>query len=124
MAEAMRKYGQEAGEVHIKVTATIEPNAVVLLPDNRVAVHSNMGAAVAGDVVAVFTQGVYDIDSASATTFILGDEAYFSLSSRQAVTQSAAAAGDPRIGIVVEAKAAGSTSVAVDLNATAGTLKS
>ncbi|HBF33131.1 TPA: hypothetical protein DDW35_01080 [Candidatus Sumerlaeota bacterium] len=106
-----------------KITATSDMTSgqVVQLAEGRVGIVQglNSGALVTGESVALATQGVFDINAASATTFSAGDEVFWDSSASAAVPASVSldASADFYLGVATAAKTSGQTTVKVDLNA-------
>lgn len=88
---------------------------VLALADGRTAVAT---APIAANVKgAVRVKGIFNVTSASSTTFSIGDYAWWDSSASVAITAPGEAA-DLYLGVVTKAKVDGDTVVQVDLNAT------
>jgi len=88
---------------------------IVQTADGYAGVVMGTGDYALGDVVRVKVKGIFDIASASATTFSAGVICEWDESDTVAVAQ---AAGDFDLGTVVAAKTSGQTTVRVSLNDT------
>lgn len=88
--------------------------AIVLLALGLVGVTGSILAA--GEQGAVHTEGLFDVNSASATLFSDGEVIYWDNTNKLAVTSGSATASF-RLGVAVGAKLNGATSVRVLLNA-------
>lgn len=87
---------------------------VIELSDGRAAVVKETLAA--NEYGAVFISGIFDVASASATTFSVGDKVYWDYSANVAIT-AVGATEDFYIGTALVAKTSGQLTVRVDLNA-------
>jgi predicted RecA/RadA family phage recombinase len=101
--------------VKILAGATVEPGAIAVLGNGLVGVSQNSVDAASGDYVEFAVRGVFDVASASATTFAVDDDVYFDVSAGKAVTTPGDVA-DFYIGRAVEAKVDGDLWVRVALN--------
>ncbi len=113
--EAIRR----ADDDTLKITAsgTTYAGQILQLEDGRAAVKAGLETAASGDIIAVDVCGVFDVLSASGTTFSEGDEVWWDDSASQAVAPSLAVAdADFYLGTARAAKVSGDLFVSVDLN--------
>jgi predicted RecA/RadA family phage recombinase len=110
-ATALPRYPWD--EVTFVSTAVYQPGAIVQLADGRAAVYTGLEANAIGDPVTFKTQGVFEVVSASATTFSSGAQVNWDAVGAAAVAKSS---GSFYLGAAVQAKVAGTTSVLVALN--------
>lgn len=99
--------------------AAYDPGEILQLPDGRAAVNIGQKAVAIGDAYGLQTSGIFNIASASATTFSAGAEVYWDSSASVAVGASNDLDGsaDFYLGYAVAAKTSGQLTVQVDLNA-------
>lgn len=102
--------GVEGNETYVCVGAT-KANDLVALPDGSVGFVLGNRDYVAGEEVAVTTDALVSVDSASATTFAVGATVRFDTGTKLAVS-----AGGIGLGDAIEAKVNGQTKVKVRLN--------
>ena len=120
MPEAI--YRKEPGVLDHTPSSALSAGEVIALDDDRAAIAV---ADIAADALgSVYTEGVFDVTTASATEFAAGDEVYWDVSADLAILAASAATGDIRMGPALAASGSGETTVRVDLNAPAGTLAS
>lgn len=100
------------GMVRVLAGVAVNPGALMALLDGRVGVSQNSKAAASGDYVEFATAGVFDVASASATTFALGDEVYLDVSEGLAVA-TPGDVDDLYLGRAQVAKVEGDTTVRV-----------
>ena len=90
---------------------------ILQLEDGRAAVKIGLDTTAIGDPMSVETEGIYDIVSASATTFSRGDEVWWDLSALQAVPASGTLdTGDIYLGVADADKVSGDLFVRTILN--------
>ncbi|MGO9111162.1 MAG: capsid cement protein [Thermoguttaceae bacterium] len=99
---------------------------VLQLADGRIAIIAGVGggadAAQSGDMLSVYTLGVFQFVCPSATTFSDGAKAYWDPVALTIVTTGGNGNGSFYAGLVIGAKVAGALSVLVDINVPAGAL--
>lgn len=120
MATARYRYGATRQIEYTPATAKTAGD-VVKLDDNRAAVViTDLAASEKG---AVYVDGVFDVDSASATTVAIGGEVYADISdSNKIIPTASKATGDFLAGVALVAKAAAELTCRIDLNAPRGTV--
>ena len=79
---------------------------------DKAVVYVGAAPAAEGDLIAATSEGNYEIASASATTFSVGDPVYWDNTNKLAVTTP----GDFLLGVAIKAKVDGQTVVLVALN--------
>jgi predicted RecA/RadA family phage recombinase len=109
--QARLMYGG-GGEIHLTAAAVLQPGDIVL-GAGHAAVVSGCAAIAIGDRFAAYTKGVFEVDSASATTFTVGAEVEWDDTTNLAV---AAAGGTFDLGRAAKAKIATELKVWVNLN--------
>lgn len=99
--------------------AAIAACLIVQVPDGRAGVTQNQRALEAGEQYSAAVSGIFDVPSASATTFAKGQDVWIDVANDVAVPFSTALIGgtDFRLGKASVAKASGVTTVRVDFNA-------
>jgi hypothetical protein len=111
------------GQLQAVAIAADNDGDVVQTADGRVGIVQGVGggndAVSVGDPVVFKTVGVYEIASASATVLAAGVKAYWDPVACQIVAAAGGANGAYYAGIVAKAKAAGATTVFVDINVAA-----
>jgi predicted RecA/RadA family phage recombinase len=116
MGEATLAY--EAGIVKFTAAANLTSGEILQLPDGRAAVVKGLKAILSGEEAVGQTLGVFDIASATGTTFSAGDAVWWDTSASAAVPfASADIAEDFPLGSALVAKVSGQLVVRVDLNA-------
>jgi predicted RecA/RadA family phage recombinase len=110
-ATALPRYPWD--EVTFISAAVYQPGAIIQLADGRAAVFTGLEANAIGDPVTFKAAGVYEVVSASATTFAIGAQVNW-----DAVGVAAVAKGNGSfyLGAAVQAKVAGDVTVLVALN--------
>jgi len=109
---------QAAGQQAYTPSAAVDAGEVVQLNDGRAGVCvTDIAASALG---AVYTAGIFDITSASSTTFTAGDPVYWDASASVAI-DTPATADDIYLGTAVVAKVSGDLVVTTDLNANGAT---
>jgi len=104
-------FKQNAGQQDYTAGSAILAGAIVQLSDGRAGVvKADLAASEKGSV---YTEGIFDVLSASGTTFSAGVDVDWDDSNNLAVAD---AAGDYHLGTAVAAKTSGQTVVRVDLN--------
>lgn len=101
--------------VRILAGAAVDPGTIAVLSDGRVGVSQNSDAAASGDFVEFAVRGIFDVTSASATTFAADDDVYWDADGEVAIT-TPGAVDDFYLGRAVAAKANGDTTVRVAIN--------
>jgi len=115
MSEAI--FRQNAGQQDHTPAGAVSAGEIIQLEDARAAVvKTDLAASAKG---AVYTTGIFDVLSASATTFAIGDPVYWDITASLAIPPDETAAGDLYLGTAVAAKTSGQLVVRVDLNARA-----
>jgi collagen type VII alpha len=102
-------------ERHVLAGGSLTPGDITQLSDGLAGVFAGLEAAVLNDPVVYYVAGVFDVLSASATTFAAGAPVFWNTSTKLAVTASGASI--IFLGTAVVAKANGQTRVSVALNA-------
>lgn len=102
------------GNEEVTLSAAAVPGDIVYTGDSQAAVILSTKDLASGDKVAVSTDAIVDVDSASATTFAVGAKVYFDTATKLAV---ASGSTKPYLGLAVVAKTNGQTKVRVRLNA-------
>jgi len=121
MASATHRYGARTTRDYTPSGADKVAGDVVILSDNRVGVVvADVADGVQG---AVYIDGVFDITSASGTTFSAGAAVSLDVSADNVIV-STTAAGDVLAGVALAAKTSGQLVATVDLNARVGTVAS
>lgn len=113
MSEAI--YRMNGGQQDYTPSSAAAAGEIIQLSDGRAAVVKTTLAA--SEKGAVYTSGIFDVDSASATTFLIGADVYWDTSASLAIGYAAAQPDDILIGTAVKAKVATELVVRVDLNA-------
>lgn len=108
MPEAIRRH--HGDELHLIADAAYDDGDIVNKSGLAGVVE---GPVASGDPMNVRVKGVYDVASASATTFAAGATVEFNNTTKLAV---ASAAGDFVLGLAAKAKVSGETVVRVILN--------
>lgn len=100
-------------------SGAVASGEILRLDDGRAAVNGGLKAAATNDTIGQRTCGLFDIQSASGTTFSIGDPVFWDASASLAVPAAATLDGseDHYLGTAVRAKTSGQTTVRVDLNA-------
>ncbi len=108
------------GEVHFDAAGALASGEIIQLSDGRGAVVEGLTARVTNDPTVVATEGVFDVKSASATTFAKGEAVWWDQSADLAVEFAGAdiTDGDFCLGPALIAKVNGDLTVKTDLNAT------
>lgn len=112
-------FNRPEGTVLMVAGGVIEPGQVVQLPDGRAGVYAGATACAVGDLVTIFTKGIFDIAAASATVFSVGDIAVMDASAGLAIT-TPGTEEDFVLGRVVAAKVDGALVVSVEINTDGG----
>jgi predicted RecA/RadA family phage recombinase len=111
MPEAI--YRQASGQQDYTPSGAVLAGAVVVLDDGRIGiVKTDLAASEKG---AVYTSGIFDVTSASATTCAIGTPVYWDISADLAVSIDSGA-DDWYMGLAIVAKVATELVVRVDLN--------
>lgn len=105
------RYRYPRAEYHGIATAALTPGQVITLADGRAAVVMGNGPIAIGDAYTACTEGTFEVNAASGTTFADGAAVQFNDTTKLAV-----ASGDFAVGKAVGAKSSGSTFVLVALN--------
>jgi hypothetical protein len=113
-------YSQASEKIDFTAGAAYTSGDILRLADGRVGVIPCTVAS--GGAASAYVTGQFDVASASATTFSIGDTVFWSPSTELAITAPAAAA-DFAIGTAVKAKANGDANVRVELNGSRAGLK-
>ncbi len=118
MSTAAKAIRRDCDEVlRVTAVAVTYGGDLLQLEDGRAAVKSGLETAAIGDLMSVDVDGIFDVLSASATTFSRGDEVWWDLSAMQAVKANTALdTGDFYLGIADADKASGDLFVRVILN--------
>ena len=101
----------ESGQYDIAAPADLVSGDIFELGP-RAVVYNSLKPASSGDLVNVVSRGNFNVDSASATTFSVGDIVEYDSSDGLAVDTG----GDFEIGFAIKGKVAGELSVLVALN--------
>jgi len=111
-------YVKDGLVVDAVAAATVASGEVLRLSDGRASVRTGLNEAASGDTIGQQVEGVFDFDSASATTFSLGDPVFWDYSANAAVAADDAldGANDFYLGVAVKAKTSGQLKVRVALN--------
>lgn len=111
-----------AGEVKFVAGTTYSSGEVIKLSDGRAAVIGGLAGFVSGDQAVAYTDGIFKLAAASATTIAVGADVWWDASENQAINRAASPDdADFFVGVATVAKTNGQTTVTVDLNA-GGTL--
>jgi len=103
--------------LQVTASTTVYGGDPVVLDDGRAAVKCGLETAVSGDKMSVDTEGVFDVTSASATTFSRGDEVWWDASAAKAVPASTTLdTSDFYLGVADADKASGDLFVRTILN--------
>lgn len=100
-------------EREVTLSAAQKGGDIVQTADGYAGVIQGVGDYASGDIVKVKVKGVFEVASASATTFSAGAICEWDDGATAAVAN---AAGDFDLGVVVKAKTSGQTTVLVSLN--------
>lgn len=100
------------GEIHLTAAAVLQPGDIVLAAGHA-AVVAGCAAIAIGDRFAAYTKGVYEVASASGTTFAVGASVAWDDSGNLAV---ATTTGTFEAGKAAKAKVSGELIVLVNLN--------
>lgn len=118
-AQALRRY--PFGEYQQKATQVDNGGDVIQIADGRIAIVETLGggneAIAVNDPETLYTTGVFEIASASATVLAQGVPAYWDPVAAQIIGTGGGTHGAVYAGLVVKAKVSGATTVYVDINA-------
>jgi predicted RecA/RadA family phage recombinase len=103
----------DTGAVRWVATAAHTGGQIVAVPDGRTGVMKGLKASAIGDTVEAYTANLFEVASASGTTFAVGAPVYFDETTRLAV---AVVGSNLYLGPAVKAKVSGELVVLIDLN--------
>jgi len=105
---------KETGTITLLAVAAVVAGEIAILAGNRAGVA--VAKADIGEQASYYTEGQFDVASASATTFTKGDGVWWDVSANVAVPDGSAGTGDVYLGPALADKADGDLTVRVDLN--------
>lgn len=111
MTEAIFK-GDDGLEQYV-ATAALVSGQIVILPTGQTGIVAGLSPVAIGDVYAAYTEGIFDVASATGTTFAQGARVYWDDTNNVAVGTATAIP----LGIAAAAKASGPLTVSVILGA-------
>lgn len=111
-----------AGEVQFIAAANLASGEVVQAPDGRPCVVGGLRGFSTGELAMGYTEGTYELLSASGTTFAVGAPVYWDVSANLAIA-AAGDAADLYMGTAEVAKTSGQTVVRTILDGGVGSLR-
>ncbi len=105
---------QEGSVVTHTADAAVASGQVFRLEDGRAGVYCGLNAAASGDVFALQTAGVHDIQKSTSVNILLGQEVWWDITNNELTYRIA---GDYYVGVAQETALAAATDVKVNLNA-------
>lgn len=108
---------------HFIAATTYSSGQILQHPDGRAAIVMGLKSIASGDMVCAALEGQFEIASASATLFAIGEEVWWNDAGGAAIRRESATSTSFRLGVARKAKVNGDTVVLVDLNSTGNTEK-
>jgi hypothetical protein len=103
-------YRNKIGRVRFTAAAALVSGEIITLPDGRTGIVTGGAGFASGDIAEALTQGEFDILSATATTFSIGDDVFWDVTNSLGVN-APVNPGDLKLGVCVKAKVSGDLDV-------------